>query len=299
MTGPHLRAYLRERFPIGPYLVLITAMTLATLGAASLATAEPVRVGATLGLSVLVLLCAFFHLRVFDEHKDYAKDLQAHPERVLSRGLITLADLRRLGGLAIALELGAAALLGAHALAWTVAALGFSVLMRYEFGVGAWLGRHLVLYALTHNPVVGLLLAAVLAGASGTITTHPAMLAMLALGTFTSLGFEIGRKLRAAYEERDGQDTYTAALGIPRATLLLGVVQLGSVASALPLLPSSNTDVVAALLLIPATLTAVRFVRAPSTATRKAVEGVSSLLALGLYVLVAIAAITTYGARFS
>ena len=37
-----------------------------------------------------IVWLVFLHLRIFDEHKDAAQDRQAYPDRLLSRGVVTL-----------------------------------------------------------------------------------------------------------------------------------------------------------------------------------------------------------------
>ena len=43
----------------------------------------------------IIFFFSIVHLRVLDEHKDYKRDIIAHPDRLLSRGIITLKDLRK------------------------------------------------------------------------------------------------------------------------------------------------------------------------------------------------------------
>src|SRR5439155_297122 len=70
-------------------------------------------------------LVFFFLLRVLDEHKDEDVDRRFRPELPVPRGLVTLAELRWLGGAALALV---------RALnAWAAPALLVPIL-----GVGAW-----------------------------------------------------------------------------------------------------------------------------------------------------------------
>ena len=97
-------AYSKERFPlpgVGLYAGTLFAVchcfprALGVSGGASAAEA-------LLGFVVLVLV--FFHLRVLDEHKDYDKDCVVYPDRLLSRGVVTLAGLRRLMAVAIVVE---------------------------------------------------------------------------------------------------------------------------------------------------------------------------------------------------
>src|SRR5262245_28699140 len=102
-----LFAYFAERFPLLGYGVLIAAYYSSNQFLARTLTepGRPMHYDVTTLLGAVTLLCFFFHLRVFDEHKDYAEDIVHYPQRVLQSGLITLWDLKVLGGLAIAIEI--------------------------------------------------------------------------------------------------------------------------------------------------------------------------------------------------
>ena len=102
-----LLAYLRERFPLGGHGLLIVSYYSSNqfLARALTQPGEPMRYSPHSLLGAIALLCLFFHLRVFDEHKDYDDDLKHYPERILQSGIITLRELRILGGVAITLEL--------------------------------------------------------------------------------------------------------------------------------------------------------------------------------------------------
>jgi 4-hydroxybenzoate polyprenyltransferase len=106
MNARWMLAWLNERFPLrnGLFFVLLY-LTTVLVARASVADTVVVRSGDLIG--VMALWSFFLLLRVFDEHKDFAADAVAHPERVLQRGLVTLAHLRVLGGCAIALQLAA------------------------------------------------------------------------------------------------------------------------------------------------------------------------------------------------
>ena len=176
-------AYLGERFPLPAYTVLIGALVAGAVATAEGAAggAAPLAVGwRHLGAFATALLL-FFHLRVFDEFKDFAADQLAHPERLLSRGVITLRALGWAGVVVLALQLGINVGLGLWALAWWGAAVAFSVLMRFEFFVGDWLRRHLVAYALLHNPIVAWLMLYVDAVHRGTRPFSPLALGFVAV----------------------------------------------------------------------------------------------------------------------
>src|SRR3954467_15780952 len=129
-----LFAYLAERFPLLGHGVLIAAYYSSNQFLARTLTRpdEPMRYDLTTLLGVLTLFCFFFHLRVFDEHKDYAEDGVHYPHRVLQSGLVSLRDLKVLGGIAIAAEVLLSALRGPAAFVAWLAAFLFSVLMLKE-----------------------------------------------------------------------------------------------------------------------------------------------------------------------
>jgi hypothetical protein len=288
------KQYLDERFPVAPYVLLVGAMVAAAT-ASAVYDVGSVPFGYRQLLVLMSLMAGFFHLRVFDEHKDYDKDLQAHPDRVLSRGLITLAQLRKAGYVAIAVEIGIGLVLGWHALFWTLAFIGFSVLMRYEFFVPDWLNERVVLYAISHNPIVALMMIFASVGALENTQFTPGLLWFLGVATFTSLGFEVGRKVRAPADEREGQDTYSNALGPNRAAILIIVVELFAVAFTLPLLRTLAAQLVVvglgALMMIVPILYARSAAGGDSRATAslgKGVENATTLGALGIYLAITV-----------
>jgi hypothetical protein len=218
-----LWAYLQERFPPVAYTLLVALFFgSAVLVARAWDVSSPVPPLSWLG-GVVVWL-AFLHLRLMDESKDFEQDVATHPERVLSRGIVTLPLLKRLLIIVLVAEAVLAALLGPTALLWWGAALAYSLAMWAEFGVGSWLSKHIVLYAITHNPVVALL-ALFAHGATG-VAWDNRFIWYLLMVSFGSLAFEIGRKMRTPDEEVAGVETYSSALGRGRAGWLLRLVIL-------------------------------------------------------------------------
>ena len=291
--------YLSERFPVVPYLVLIGAMVAGASAAAVMATGDPVPLSWPQVICVFTILFGFFHLRVFDEHKDYDKDVLAHPGRVLSRGLITLKDLRVAGLVAVTLEVCLNIPLGMHAISWVCSFILFSVAMRFEFGISEWLNQHLVIYAISHNPIVALMMCYVMAVASGGLVFSAPVLWFLAVATLTSLGFELGRKLRAPEDELEGQDTYTGALGVPGAVRLLVAIEVLAVAVTAPLLSSVWALGALAAVGLVMVLGPVLFGQKPSSKSAKMAENTATLGALVIYLLVAAQGIANLGVLWS
>src|SRR5215471_10239683 len=154
-------AWINERFPLG------NAVLFLVIYAAGLLWGRLLTHDGRLLLSLADVpgffgFWAFFlMLRVFDEHKDYELDLRNHPQRVLQSGLITLGHLKVVGAIAIAVQLAVSLLadrgFGPTTRVWLVV-MAWSALMAREFFVGEWLGKRLVLYALSHMVVLPLAL---------------------------------------------------------------------------------------------------------------------------------------------
>jgi 4-hydroxybenzoate polyprenyltransferase len=231
-----LSAYLAERFPLLSHGVLIFAYYSSSQFLARTLT-EPGRrmhYDITSLLGGLTLFLFFFHLRVFDEHKDYAEDLRHYPQRILQSGVITLRDLKILGGIAIALEIALSAWRGPATLAaWAVAFL-FSLLMLKEFFVGDWLNRHFLIYAISHMLIMPLLSLLVFSFATGRWPWEaPPWYWMYAwVGFFVTFNWEVSRKIRAPEDEIEGVETYTRIFGTYGAAyvvLLIRVIDTGLV----------------------------------------------------------------------
>jgi 4-hydroxybenzoate polyprenyltransferase len=230
-------AYTAERFPLLGYGVLIAAYYSSNQFLARTLT-EPGRPmhydGSTL-VGAVTLFCFFFHLRVFDEHKDYAEDLVHYPQRVLQSGLVTLRHLKVLGGIAIALELVLSALRGPAAfVAWLIAFL-FSLLMLEEFFVRDWLKRHFLLYATSHLLVMPLLALMIFSFATGRWPWEapPWFWVYAWVGFFVTFNWEVSRKIRTPEDEIEGVETYTRIFGTYGAAyvvLLIRVIDTALVA---------------------------------------------------------------------
>ena len=219
-----IAGYLAERFPPVVYTVLVTLFA----GSAVLL-ARAYDPDGTMHPQVwvagVVVWLAFLHLRLMDEHKDYEGDCAAYPDRLLSRGVVDLPLLGRLLIVVVLLEAALAFSLGPLALGWWAAMCLFTLAMRYEFGVGGWLSKHIVIYAITHNPVVALLAIFVLVSTG--LTWNMNLLLYVSMVSVGSLAFEVGRKIREPSEEIDGVESYSSALGRRGASwLLAGLVVL-------------------------------------------------------------------------
>jgi len=232
-----LWAFLAERFPLLGHGLLIVSYYSSNQFLARVLTdpGEPMHYSVHSLMGAVTVLCFFFHLRVFDEHKDFEDDSRHHPERVLQRGIITLRELRILGGIAIALEIVLGALRGKQALVAVLIALGFSVLMLKEFFIGPWLRKHFLWYATLHMLIMPLLALVVYSFTTSRYPWEaPAWFWVYAfVGFFVTFNWEVSRKIRAPEQEIEGVDSYTKIFGTYGAAwvvLLIRVIDTALVA---------------------------------------------------------------------
>ncbi|HPQ39069.1 MAG TPA: UbiA family prenyltransferase, partial [bacterium] len=221
MTDPFVKrlwAYFQERFPIMGYGVLIISYYSSNqfLSHALNRPGEPMHYSGRSLAGGVILLCIFFHLRVFDEHKDYADDCKHYPHRVLQQGLITLRQLKWLSAAAIATELILAICLGFPVLSAVLIALAFSLLMLKEFFAGEWLKRHFLLYAVSHMLIMPLLALIVYSISTRRFPWHaPGWFWVYAfVGFFVTFNWEISRKIRAPGDEVQGVGSYSRMWGV-------------------------------------------------------------------------------------
>lgn len=106
----------------------------------------------------IVTFVMFFHLRLFDEIKDYDLDKRIHPERPLARGLIDLSRFKRSAFMVVGAEtLFAAIFLKEAAFLSALIMIGYSLLMYREFFMGKLLWKVLILYVFSHTVISGLM----------------------------------------------------------------------------------------------------------------------------------------------
>ena len=223
-------AYLDERFPLWNHGLLIVSYYSSNqfLAQSLTRTGQPMHYSERSVLGAILMLCLFFHLRVFDEHKDYADDCRYFPQRVLQRGLISLRDLKILGGIAIVLEWLLGAWLGWATLVSILAAQAFSVLMLKEFFCRDWLRRHFLTYATSHMLIMPLFALVVFSVATGCyLWEAPGWFWLYSfVGFFVTFNWEVSRKIRAPEQEIDGVETYTKMFGTYGAAYLVLAIRV-------------------------------------------------------------------------
>lgn len=285
-------AYQQERFPLAAYVPLVLVFTFSAAaysrvlrGAPGFIPPERYAVGS------FTALAFFFILRVLDEHKDAETDRRYRAELPVPRGLISLAELRRLGWAL----LGSALLLNAVVaprMLWAcgvVAAWAF--LMSREFFVPAWLRARPTAYLLSHMLIMPLV-DAYTTGldwlAEGAVPREGLWL-FLVVTFLNGTILEVGRKIRAPEDEREGVETYSRAWGVRGAPLVwlavLAATALTAWRAAGEAHSGALTGTVLALLFAAGAWAALGFYRAPSHRRAKSLDAAGGVWTLSIYLI--------------
>ncbi|PRY24864.1 4-hydroxybenzoate polyprenyltransferase [Aliiruegeria haliotis] len=222
--------YQAERFPLARTVPLLAVFSAASINVSAMLSGRPLPGPLAYLVAALLALGIFFQMRACDEAKDLEDDRRYRPERPIPRGLVSL---RTVLALAAGVGIGMLAL----AWSWNMATLGllclswgWLALMTVEFGVPDWLKARPMTYLLSHMlimPLIDLLLTGIEWTAAGA-TPSPALGLFLALSFVNGCVLEIGRKVWAPVNERDGVETYSALWGPQRAALIwLATVVVG------------------------------------------------------------------------
>jgi 4-hydroxybenzoate polyprenyltransferase len=279
--------YSQERFPVLPLLVYAAAFFYAAYFFADFFGSIEFSVLKTIG-GMFTLFLVSLHLRLLDEHKDYEQDLKAHPERMLSQGIIKLSELRVILYIVLIIEIVLNILFGIQQLLLLGAMILYSLIMFKEFFVSQFLNRHMGLYLLTHQLIVILFVfyAYSFAADLSALSTEAFLyLLLFSLGIMgLTIAFEIGRKTWAAEQEHEYAESYSKSWGIKKAVFInqltaflgTGIVLFFFYRTGVHFLFFILVGLVYLLFLI----TEINFLKDPVVKKAKAVEGAGMLFVI-------------------
>ncbi len=226
MNLSNLVAYLHQRFPVvNMALFAVLFLTVYSVASFFWPAAKLTHFGGYEALGMVAVISFFFRLRVFDEIKDYALDAVNHPDRVLQSGRVSLGQLLRVSLVGGVVEVAWSALMGWPTLGCWVLAVAYSLLMRYEFFVGHYLKKRLLLYAITHMLIMPLVIGWIWSAYAPAHLSQPLLL-LAALSLLGGFSFEMARKIHAPDAERDGIDSYSKSMGYAPAIVTVLLVLL-------------------------------------------------------------------------
>ena len=235
-------------------------------------------------------------LRVFDEHKDYKVDLINHPERVLSKGVITLTHLKYLAlpfpMIAIFWSYLADQSFGPTFFVWLLMFI-YSVLMAKEFFIGKYLTKNLFIYSLSHMLVSPIMvLWPITAGLGKIDLTIPLIQYTLFISLASGLAYELTRKTRGQDEDKN-LDSYNKSFGTKISISYISLLNLMTFILGYLILEQINSSLFypKLILFIGYTCTfypTFNFLKKQTQKSRKVNEGGIGLYFLFLYVAILI-----------
>lgn len=285
--------YQRERFPIAAHAPLVAAFS---GSAVCLSEMLRGRIAAPAASSLVVAfvtsLLFFLQLRIADEFKDFEEDSKFRPYRAVPRGLVKLRELAWIGVAAALIQLSLAIWLSSSLLPWLALAWVYLVLMTREFFVGQWLRARPVVYMLSHMmivPLVDLYASSCDWRVAGLSKPPSGLMWFLLLSYCNGLVIEMGRKIRAPIDEEPGVQTYSALWGRTTAVIAWFAAMGATALCALQVVKRIDAIGVAALLVLLLSinlLVALRFLGRTEKGAGKAIEAVSGIWTVLMYLSV-------------
>lgn len=226
-----LWAYQAERFPLKQTVPLLAVFSASSVVVSAELAGRAIPGPLAFLTAFLLAFTLFFQMRVADEIKDAKTDRQYRPERPIPRGIISLWFLTMIGLTSMGLTLLVAWMWGPAQIMLLGIAWAYLALMTIEFGRPRWLRARPLWYLISHMmimPLIDLMLTGVeWAGNGG---PAPGLVIFLALSFVNGCVLEIGRKIWAPSEEREGVDSYSKLWGPARAVWIwLGCVGAAAV----------------------------------------------------------------------
>lgn len=205
-------SYQKERFPLA---VLVPSLIPAILSSGVVASSHPtiLQICIALASSVAYLL----HIRIIDEHRDFAHDNTHHSARPIQAGVISKEELRYIDIAALAFLFIAAVISGPYALAVAAIMLAYSYVAGKEFFIGEKIRRHFFIYNCVNLVQMLLMQIFVYAIFAPALSFNVLILAHFLFTTVGTIVFEFVRKIKIPGQDGTGKDTYTWHMGFGRA----------------------------------------------------------------------------------
>lgn len=211
--------YQAERIPLGKTALLLAVFSAASINVSALLAGRELPGALAYCVAFCVVFVFFFQLRACDEVKDGEDDARYRPERPIPRGLVTLRTIVWIALVMVPVAAGLTFYLHGPLIVLVGLVWLWMGLMAFEFFVPDWLKARPILYLVSHMAIMPLidlfLTASEWLPADG--APPPGLFLFLFLSFLNGCVLEIGRKIYAPENEREGVETYSALWGLNRA----------------------------------------------------------------------------------
>lgn len=288
MTHKYL-TYLNERFPLQSHIPIIGIFSFSAICYALMADGATRFVPIPYYIAAFLLTATtFFLLRISDEFKDHEDDMLYRKYLPVPRGLVTLQELKRIAW-GVLLFQAILLLLFPQFLITYLVSIGYMTLMYHEFFVAEWLKKHQIAYVLSHMAIIPLVDLVASAAYWATDGGYPpkALVWFFLVSFFNGMVLEFGRKIKSPEMEEEGVVSYTKLYGLKGGVFLwlavLTVTLISAFVAAKQINSPSWVYICFLSLYVVAILVALIFLQKPDKKRSKAIEIVSGVWTLGMY----------------
>lgn len=284
--------YQKERFPILTFGIYVLSIVIAVFSYTNSKVTRTVDYMIILPM-FLVTFLQFLMTRIVDEFKDYEEDCKYRPYRPVPRGLIKLKELKVLFIICVILQFFITII---FAKGWiSIISLGimwiFFAIMSKGFFIKKILDKHILLEVTLDEIMMPLMIAFLITFTPYINKNNPISInisnifnvkTLLIMSYIVSWIVEVARKIRSKEQEEKGVKTYTAVLGITKATVLLTILET-FLAIMQYLILGNKYTVIIVLLYIIIVITNILFVMKKSKKYAKGVELLANIYILIVY----------------
>lgn len=282
--------YQKERFPFLTHGLLITCFSFSAVSYSRISRdAMGFIEWEKFAICIFNTITIFFLLRVFDEHKDAEDDAKYRSELPVPRGLISLKELRTIGLAVFFLQIIVNAITFPSMLWLYAGVMIYMSLMGKEFFVVEWLKKHQFWYVVSHMfiiPFVDVFASGFDWHLEG-VSAPFGLLFFFAVSFMNGIVLEVGRKIRAPENEKEGVLTYSHLLGPQKSVWLWIAVLFATLGFAAAAAHYAHHGVVVYVVLIACFLLtlipAISYLKSKSAKSAKAIEIASGLWTMAMY----------------
>jgi 4-hydroxybenzoate polyprenyltransferase len=281
--------YLNERFPLQSHIPIIAIFSFSAICYALSADGATQFVSAAHYLAAFLLTATtFFLLRISDEFKDHEDDMLYRKYLPVPRGLITLRELKHIAWGVLLFQAILLFFFPQFLITYLVS-IGYMTLMYHEFFVAEWLKKHQIAYVLSHMAIIPLVDLVASAAYWATDGGYPpkALVWFFLVSFFNGMVLEFGRKIKSPEMEEEGVVSYTKLYGLKGGVFLwlavLTVTLISAFVAAKQINSPSWVYICFLSLYGVALVVALAFLQKPGKKRSKAIEIVSGVWTLGMY----------------
>ena len=172
-------------------------------------------------IGLITSLLFMFHIRVLDEYKDYDFDSRYHKNRPVQRGIISLKELLSLNIIGLIILFSINIITSIKATIFLLFAFGYTLIAGKEFFIRNWIRKRFFLYNFVNLLQLLFLQFYLYSIIEPDFSFSNPILSMHFVFVLFNVGLlEFARKLKTKSEENEAQDTYSAKLGIKKASMI-------------------------------------------------------------------------------